>query len=158
MSTLVVALFVAVIGPLLLSWLNGIQRRKEKIEDYARQDEVADRATAVAEQAATAAQLLVEDNKRVALAAAGAADKTFGKLDEIHTLVNSNMTAAMQAELDATVREVAMMREVGALHLAAGRDPSAEAEAAIVATEGRIAELRSALEDRHAAQDQVDSQ
>jgi hypothetical protein len=147
-----------VIGPLLLSWLNGIQRRKEKIEDYAREDRVADRATAVAKQAAEAAQLLVEDNRRVAKAAAGAADKTFGKLDEIHTLVNSNMTASMQAELDATAREVTLMREVIALHLAAGRDPSAEAEAAIVSTESRIAELRAALDDRHVAQEQVDSQ
>lgn len=157
MDTLAVALLVAVIGPLLLSWLNGRQRKVEKREDYVRQDEIANRATEVAEQAKKAAVLLVEDNRRVAKTAAAAAQQTFGKLDEIHTLVNSNMTAAMQAELDATVREVAMMREVVALHKAAGRKPSAEAAAAIAATEAKIAELRATLEDRHAVQDRVDA-
>jgi hypothetical protein len=156
MSDIAIASLV-LLGPLLLAWLNGRQRRAEKREDYARQDEVAERATEVAKQAQEAATLLVEDNQRVAKAAALATSKTFGKLDEIHTLVNSNMTAAMQAEFDATVRELAMMREVIGLHAAAGRAPSTEAESAVTATESRIAELRAALEDRHTAQDRVDS-
>lgn len=73
---------------------------------------------------------------------------TNSKLDVIHTLVNSNMTAAMQAELDATVRELALMREVIALKSEHGRDPSADALAAIESTTKKIAELRAVLADR----------
>src|SRR5687767_9423964 len=74
MDTVWVALLVAVIGPLLLSWLNGRQqqsklaaehkqRMADKVQDYARQDAVADRLlarqNAVASQAAAAAELLL---------------------------------------------------------------------------------------------------
>jgi hypothetical protein len=76
---------------------------------------------------------------------------TNGKLDIIHTLVNSNMTAAMQAELDAIRRELAMMREVVALNLAAGREPTVETLAAIEATEAKITKLSSQLAEREAA-------
>lgn len=79
------------------------------------------------------------------------AAKTNGKLDVIHVLVNSNMTAAMQAELDAIKREIVMMREVAALNLAAGREPTVEALAAIEATQVKIAELESQLADRRIA-------
>lgn len=70
------------------------------------------------------------------------------QLRTIHYLVNSNLTKALRAELDATVREIAMMREVIELNKKAGRQPSAEAEQAVAATETRIRELRADLEDR----------
>lgn len=78
------------------------------------------------------------------------------KLSVIHTLVNSNMTAHMQAELDATVRELTMMREVARLHSDAGRDPSEETVSAIQLTEARVAELRAVLGDRFKIQDAED--
>src|SRR5688572_18678682 len=84
----------------------------------------------------------------VSIQVVNASDITNEKLDTIHILVNSNMTAAMQAELDATVRELAMMREVISLNKAAGRKPSAEAIAALEMTQEKINELRSQLEDR----------
>jgi replicative DNA helicase len=148
MNSLLIALVVAVIGPIILSWLNGRQRKAEKILDWARQDDVAAEAKRqqgeVAAQAAEAARLLLAENKKVAHTAA----ETNEKLDVIHTLVNSNMTAAMQSEYDATVRELAMMREVVALKKAAGEQPSPEAVAAIDATEQKIAQLAAELSDR----------
>lgn len=75
------------------------------------------------------------------------------KLVVIHTLVNSNMTAHMQSELEATVRELAMMREVARLHEEAGRDPTEETRSAMDLTRERVAELRAVLGDRFATQD-----
>jgi hypothetical protein len=75
------------------------------------------------------------------------------KLRVIHALVNSNMTAHMQSELEATVRELTMMREVARLHQEAGRDPTEETRSAIDLTEARVAELRAVLGDRFAVQD-----
>ena len=58
------------------------------------------------------------------------------KLGEIHTLVNSNMTAAMQGELDSTIRERAALIELKASRKDAGKDPSPDALAAIAAERG----------------------
>jgi hypothetical protein len=165
MSDVLVSVLVAAIvaaGPSILAVVTYRQRRQEKAEDWARQDLVADRVTEaaaaaedVATQAATAARLLLERQDAAEAQRAVAADllvaaneRLGGKLDIIHTLVNSNMTSAMQAELDATVREVAMMREVVALKQTAGHEASAEAMAAIDATDEKVQELRSALIDR----------
>jgi hypothetical protein len=149
-------------GPTILAIVTNRQRTRDKEIDWARQDVVADRVTdaavkakAVAEQAAEAARLLLERQDAADAQRAVAADllvaaneRLGGKLDVIHTLVNSNMTAAMQAEYDATVRELAMMREVVALNHAAGREASAEALGAIAATDVKVADLWATLQDR----------
>jgi hypothetical protein len=135
--------------------LTSRAKRKEKDQDYARED-------AVAKQAAEAARLLVERQDAMASKAAEAArllavnteavaktaQRTSDKLDVIHTLVNSNMTAAMQAELDATVREAAMIQEVMDLKKTSGVDPTVEALAALKSARNKIAELTSTLTDR----------
>jgi hypothetical protein len=136
-NTIWVALIVSVVSPGLLSLLTNKQRRKEKAADWMRED-------IVAEKAAVAAELLAIDNRAVAKRSA----ETIQKLDVIHVLVNSNMTAAMQSELDATVRERAMMTEVVDLKKAAGREPTIEVLAAIRATDIKIVELCSALRER----------
>src|SRR5689334_17347415 len=88
-------------SPLILSWFSSRQRRREKKEDYARQD-------IVAAKAAEVARLLLEQQQKAAVKA----EETTGKLDTIHTLVNSSLTKAMQAELDATIAQVALMKEI----------------------------------------------
>jgi hypothetical protein len=153
--SIITAVFASITAPLILAHRTERMHREDRLADYERQDKVARAAerTAVdliasqkriADQAAEAAALLLAANERVARTA----QVTNGKLDVIHTLVNSNMTAAMQSEYDATVRELAMMREVLELKEAAGREPGREAQAAIAATEARLAELAAALEDR----------
>lgn len=141
MSTIFVALIVAVAamsGPLLLARQNAKRADAKEKRDNARQDQVA-------VQAAKAAQLLLEQNKLVA----ESATITNNKLDIIHTLVNSSLTASMQAELDATTREMAMMLEVISLKKAAGHEPSVEALANIETTQERISELTVKLSERN---------
>lgn len=133
MTTLAVAIIAGVLGPVILAWLTGRQRHAEKVEDWRRQDEVAAR--------------LVVANKVVS-ANSDKLDANTDKLDEIHTLVNSNMTKVMQAELDATVREAALMREVVELNRAAGREPTQHMLDAIVETDAKINELRANIKDR----------
>lgn len=100
--------------------------------------------TAIREQAAEAARLLVQSDAE----RAEVAEVTIAKLDDIHTLVNSNMTSAMQGELDATVAMLVLMKEVVTLRKDAGKRTSASSAAAIKAAETKIAELRAQLEDR----------
>lgn len=78
------------------------------------------------------------------------------KLDVIHSLVNSNMTAMMQQAIDATARELALMEEVVDLKSTQGRQPSAETQDAISATRERLEELRAAMADRKRAQDDAE--
>ena len=73
------------------------------------------------------------------------------KLDVIHTIVDGGITASMRAELDATVRELATMREVVDLKRALGQEPTPEALTAIEATRVKVAELSAKLADREAA-------
>lgn len=131
------AIITGAVAPLATVLIANRGRRKDKEQDWARQD-------AVAAQAAEAAKLLLAANERVA----ATAEAANAKLDVIHTLVNSNLTAAMQAELDATVRELAMMNEVIDLKRANGHEPSVNTLATVKATELRISELKATLADR----------
>jgi DNA anti-recombination protein RmuC len=157
-DTLIIAGVVAAsstFGPVLVAMVQSRNRRKEKEQDYARQDAVAkqaaeaarllvERQDAAAGKAAEAANLLAVNTAKVA-ATAQEAKKT---LDTIHTLVNSNLTASMQAEFNATVREAAMMQEVIDLKRAAGVEPTIETLATLESTKSRISELNAALADR----------
>lgn len=136
-EVIVVAVIVSVIAPMVVGVMTNRQRRAEKREDWARQD-------AVAAQAAQAARLLLAENEKVR----EAAESTQQKLDVIHVLVNSNMTAAMQAELDATRRDLVSLREVARLNEEAGRPMTEDAGAVIAETEQRIAKLAADLRDR----------
>jgi len=152
---LVVAIFSSITAPLIISARTEKRHRDDRQADWDRQDAVAAAAKQTAtdlaasqkrnaDQAAEAATLLLAANERVA----HTAQVTNGKLDVIHQLVNSSMTAAMQSELDATVRELAMMREVMELKRAAGTEPAPETLAAIDATQAKIGELAASLQDR----------
>lgn len=151
----IVALLTAVIGPVTLAHLQGKQQLAAKLEDWRRQDEVAARAAEVAKQLLAkqeetaqktreAAELLVENNKVVA----ETAEITNGKLDQIHTLVNSNMTEALQSELDSVRAQLAMMRELITFKVAQGVEPSEETAATLKALEIKAQKLAANLKDR----------
>ena len=132
-----IALIAAIVGPLLLAYLFNVQRSREKREQWQREDTAA----------ATASEMfraLLDENRGVKRSM----DALNEQIDVIHVLVNSNMTAAMQAELDATVRDLASMREVIDLKRAAGHAPTPIALAAVKATEEAVAELTAKLGDR----------
>ena len=137
------ALIIAatVISPAILALITNLltsrQRRAEKLLDWEREDKVA-------RVAAEAARLLVANNDVVARTAA----VTNGKLDQIHTLVNSNMTAAMRAELEATIEKLKLMRQIVDRDKADNIKVLPEALRAISEVEIKIGELQASLNDR----------
>ena len=70
------------------------------------------------------------------------------KLDVIHTLTNATLTASKEAEMRATQRELIMMREVTAMHIEAGRQPSDDWLAATGAVQRRLEDLQQEMRDR----------
>jgi hypothetical protein len=115
------AIFSSITAPLLLLWLQARERLTERREDWARQDETAKKLDAITEQGAT-----------------------------IHALVNSDMTAARQAELANTELLVIAQRKIIALDQEAARAASPEEIAAIGAAEARIAALKTIVAERKA--------
>lgn len=69
------------------------ERKTDRHEDMVRQDEVAARLTRV--------NALVHEREK----------RHGNKLDEIHVLVNSNLTAALAAQLEATKAQVVLMED-----------------------------------------------
>ena len=135
--SLFTAAMVSVIAPAVLSYMTGKQRMAEKKEDYRRQDEVA-------AQAREAARLLLDANERVAETTL----ETNKKLEIIHTLVNSNMTSAIQEQLDARRLNLVMMEELIDIKQREGHDPSPDAIGAVLSARQRIEELTANLADR----------
>jgi len=158
LTLIIVAMIAGVLGPGVLAYITGRQRRSEKLDDYARQDKVAGEAAIAAKnlqdsqaalaaqaaeasntaarQAAEAARLLVISNEVQAVAARDQSEK----LAVIHGLVNSSLTSAISGELGSTQRELVLLK-------AAPRTP--ESRAAIEVAEARIAELITAITDRN---------
>lgn len=154
---LVLAL-IAFISPFIATLIQNNARRREKQDDYVRQD-------AVAAQAAEAARLLSAAQAKTAARAEEVAAllgkntaTTNDKLDVIHHLVNSALTDAMASEHEAIQRSLVMMEEVVALKKAAGLTPTQETLGIIEATKIKIDELNSRLADRARQQSIVDKQ
>lgn len=161
-----IAIFTSITAPLLLAYVNNRQQRKAKLEDaaemraakaedYARQDKVAREAREVAAQAEKTARLLLENQQATAAAAdevarlaAVNAERADVKLDQIHTLVNSQMTAARQAELDQTRAMLIVLKRVTALAALRGEHADPLDLEAIERTEKRIRELEAELAER----------
>lgn len=135
---------VALLGVIISPLVAGRIAHKAKEEEWERQDIVAARAEQVAAQAAEAAALLLEQNKVVAAATAQVDDR----LQQIHVLVNSNLTAAHQAEYDAVNRELAANRRYARLAKKAGEKVPVDVVDAIKRGEMRVKELGALLNDR----------
>jgi hypothetical protein len=126
--------------------------------DWARQDEVAAKL-AIASDATTAIARanVVRTNEVARLAAATAADQT-SQLKEIHSLVNSDKTQALQAELAQTKITLALLRRFVALDDQQGRVSTSEDLAAIKLAAASILRLETTLSDRGARPPQVDDE
>lgn len=120
-------------------------RSREKAEDYRRQDEVADRVTRVATKAA-----------EVAAAMTKKLDEGLEQGQRIHTLVNSDMTAARTGERDAMKLLAVSLKSQLAVNTKGGIPPLKELTDQIEYAETRIVELNQILADRLAAQAKVD--
>jgi hypothetical protein len=150
-ATVEVALIVAlssVIGPVILTSVQSGQRRRELKDQIKREDE---KAKAAAEVADT----LVKSNKEIANKVEQNHQTTSDKLEVIRVDVNSNMTAAMKGELDATQREHATLIELVDLRKKLGQEPTKVVLEAIDRSSLRMAELTAVLSDRLKATEKV---
>ncbi len=123
-------ILISTITPMIMVWIINRIHQRERYEDRNERKKIAD--------------TLLTVNKRVAEDMAD----TNSKLDIVHGLVNSNMTTALQNEYDATVRELAMMREVIELKKINGFEPTAETLTAIQSTELKLNDLEPKLRAR----------
>lgn len=133
MSSIVVAIVIAVVAPILLAMITGRQRRLEKREDWRRQDEVAER-------------LLQATNA------------TNGKLNTIKTLVDGKLTAVMRNELQARRLSVAMMEKVIQMNEAQGISATKADLTFIENTKIEIEQLGSTIDDRDAMEYRIGEQ
>jgi hypothetical protein len=137
-------IFASITAPLILAHRTERMHREDMLSDYQRQDAVA-KAAKEASDAAHKVGMAIQAHTEVTVTKL---DKANVKLDVIHGLVNSTLSAALQSELDALTTSLAMMNEVVALKTHSGQEPAAEALIAIDDTEAKIAELRATLADR----------
>jgi hypothetical protein len=158
--------FAGVVGPSVLAVITNRAHRREKAEDNARQDrleeaahkrevEREERLRAVATQAEEAARLLLEDNATRAAVLASADQVVNGKLNQIHELVNSTLSAAMTSEHTALRAQLVALRRVVSMQ---SDKPSQEELDEITEVERRIAELGAKLRDRAVQTELADAQ
>lgn len=144
-STIIFAALIvassSTISTLFLAVHNTREGRAKRLEEYARQNALADKA-------AQQVQALIETNVLITKRADETAIVLEGKLDVIHTLVNSSMTAVKQSEYDAVGRELALMREVMILKAAAGNPAAPEDHEAIALTQAKLEKLGIELSGR----------
>jgi hypothetical protein len=138
---------IAFVGAVILSKMNARAAADKERRDYARQDEVALR--------------LIKSNRQVVETAA----TTFDKLDGIaataaviHTLVNSDLTKAIQGQLDAVTGQLKLAEEAVAVSRERGTEPSAEIIGIIEAGKEKISELQADLAQRAKQQTLADAE
>lgn len=131
---------VGVSVPVLMKVLSDRGIREDKLLEWDRQDKIAKGAR---DDAAEAARLLLAANERVA----ANTKATNGKLDVIHTLVNSKLTTVTKVLYETTQTLLNVLR-----------DPSLGTSAVMEETVKKLAELKVELEDRKEQQTIIDAQ
>lgn len=154
----------AIIGPLLLSWLQTRNTIALKQADWDRLDKVAEVARETAKDASDAVIKVADDLKErqsvlndglveVARVAKEGTEGVNSQLKQIHTLVNSNLTAAMRGELTAVQSNLLALRKLEALNPSSTPDELG----AIKALETRERELSDTLTERLEQQKVIDA-
>lgn len=151
------AVFVALIGvvvatvpslaTILTASISWRQKRSDRREDYERQDKVA-------AQAAEAARLLVASNEHIAFQNID----TQHRLQEIHTLVNSNLTKAMQDRLVATMGQVALTKEIIRINRSGGIEPDKDELVSLQNLEEVVRGLKESMQERTEATQKAEAQ
>lgn len=158
-----IGVFSAIVGPLVLSWLQTKNTIALKQADWNRLDKVADLARQTAQDAADAVIKVADDLKgrqselnegliEVARVAKEGQDGVNVQLKQIHTLVNSNLTAALRGELTAVQSNLLALRKLEELK------PSSTPEelSAITTLENRERELADTVTERLEQQKIID--
>ena len=131
------------------------QHREDRDAEWARQDQVAlkaERATVelavsqkrIADQAETAANLAAERDAKVS----GQLSRIDAQAHRIHTLVNSDMTAARQSERDQAQAMITVLRKVITLAEERGLVPEESDVDSLQVAEQRVMDLDRILADR----------
>lgn len=128
----------------IITSMTNKQRRREMAQEEAHRERIAGLAS-------QQTNLLISTNEAISSRTAADAVTIEGKLDVIHGLVNSGLTAAKQSEFEALNRELATMHELADMQRASGRAIKEATAHAIEVTEQRRAELEAELEVRRAA-------
>lgn len=154
--SLQIALIVAA-GPVATVIVTAVLRLWEKKIEYARQDEVARAAKAASDELIkgqkAAAELLLANNEQVA----HVGEETQKQIKVVHSLLNSEKTAAKRESLDTNVSQLASLREIVDLKKTSGHQPTAEALAAIEALCTKIDVMKKELVERE-KQDRIAAQ
>ena len=142
------AALLAAISPILNLIVSAWLRRREKAQDYKRQDAVAARLLArqdaVAAQAAEAARLLLAAQAKTSQQNI----ETQGKLNHISTLVNSNLTKEMEGRLQALYGQASLIKEKIALLNKTENGANQATRESLESLELIIANLEMLLKDR----------
>jgi hypothetical protein len=161
----ILALIIAVpaaLSPIAIRWWDSksladakareaAERRADKEQDWARQDAVAEKLLASNAIVTTSAKKLLASSELV-VASASVTEERLKEIvigqKQIHTLVNSNLTAAKQAQLEALEAKLIVQKEMADFRLDNGKPVDEEAKADMEATAIKIAELKAELNDR----------
>jgi hypothetical protein len=150
----IVAGFMATMGPVVLAIVTAKQRRRDKIEDWTRQDLVAERlidenkktADKLSKENQLTADRLHDENKKTSIAVIETNSKIDGVAEqahEIHGLVNSAMSAEMRRSLQSTEALIVVLEELMGL-----KGYSQDASDRIESQKAVASELRATLNDR----------
>jgi hypothetical protein len=146
------ALIVAVLGPMAQQWRASRSRRKEKEQDWAREDLVAKRAADAAKAVADAATALLASNASQA--------KTLRSIEKVskntETLVNQNLTDANVKALLASEVAVSALDGLIAVQRRVGNSVDPERLTQVAELKATVAGLKDNLTGRAAAQAIVD--
>jgi hypothetical protein len=137
-------IFASVTAPLILAHRTERIHREDQLADYQRQDKVA----AAAAAAAVAAQAAAAAAQSQAADTASKLDDLSAQTQRIHTLVNSDMTAARQEELDQAESLIVVLERVIALAKDRGVLPDPSDSDALARTQRRRDQLELILADR----------
>jgi hypothetical protein len=144
------------------TWLsiraNGRERRKDQQATWDRDDQVAAKAAEAARLLLAAQQESIARTDAVADHVAASTSVTTAKLEVIHTLVNSTLTAALLAALDASRSELVTLLKMADMQRAHGDDPSEDELASITVLRRKVGELSAAMQEREAQTRAADTQ
>ena len=148
-------IFASITAPLILAHRTERMHREDMLSDYQRQDKVA----AAAAAAAVAAQEAARQAQEQAVSAAAKLDDLSAQTQRIHTLVNSDMTAARQEELDQAESLIVVLNRVIQLARDKGMMPDPSDIDALERTQRRRDQLELILADRlsqfHASEEEA---
>jgi hypothetical protein len=144
----VLAVFSSVTAPLILAHRTERMHREDLLEEYERQDEVAAQARAANATMLAQQQLAAEAARLREETSHDLLRRINAQADRIHTLVNSDMTAVRQEELDQAEAMVMVLERVLGVAVSKGVEVEPEDVSALEEARTHRDKLQQVLADR----------